>query len=133
MGFFLGEYRGKFLVSLWEFDLGHSCFPSEFCGNGGFVNRYCREFSIQRFEFVDGWCYVFSMEVVDGIFINVGGFFPDIFFGKEVGVGRGGGCIPLYYFICSIVVWGSVCVVWDVDRSFGPVDFRVDFLQPGCS
>ena len=47
-------------------------------------------------------------------------------------MGRGSGCVSLYDLICSIVVRGSVCVVWDVDRSFGPVDFRVDFLQPGC-
>ena len=72
------------------------------------------------------------MEIVDEAFISVGGFFSDIFLGEEVGVGRGSGCVSLYDLICSIVVRGSVCVVWDVDRSFGPVDFRVDFLQPGC-
>ena len=26
--------------------------------------------------------------------------------------------------------WGFVRVVWDVDRSFGPIDLGVDFLQP---
>ena len=68
------------------------------------------------------------MKVVDEVFIGVEGFFPNIFFGKEVGVGWGGGCVSLYDFVGSVVVWGSVCVVWDVDRSFGPVDFRVDFF-----
>ena len=72
------------------------------------------------------------MEIVDEVFIGVGGFFPDVFLGEKVGVGQGSGCVSLYDLICSIVVWGSVCVVWDVDRSFSPVDFRVDFLQPGC-
>ena len=70
------------------------------------------------------------MEVVDEVFIRVDGLFPDVFFGKEVGVGRGGGCVFLYYFVCPVVVWGSVCVVRDIDRSFGPVDCRVYFLQP---
>ena len=45
-------------------------------------------------------------------------------------MGWGGGRVSLYDFICLIVVWGSVCVIWDVDCSFSPVDFRVDFLQP---
>ena len=132
VGFFLGEYRGEFLVSFWEFDLCHSCFPGKFRGNGGFVNRYCGEFPIQFLEFVDGWCYAFSLEIVNGVFIGVGGFFPDVLLGMVVGVGWGGGHVSLYNFICSIVVWGSVCVVWDVYHSFGPVDFRVDFLQPRC-
>ena len=70
------------------------------------------------------------MEVVDEVFVGVDGLFPDIFFGKEVGVGRGGGCIPLYYFVCSIVVWGFVCVVRDIDCSFSPIDLGVDFFQP---
>ena len=43
-------------------------------------------------------------------------------------MGRGGGCISLYNFVCLIVVWGSVCVIWDVDHSFGPVDLGVDFF-----
>ena len=42
----------------------------------------------------------------------------------------GCGCVPLYDFIGLIVVWGSVCVIWDVDCSFGPIDLGVDFLQP---
>ena len=70
------------------------------------------------------------MEVVDEVFIGVHGFFPDVFFWKEVGVGQGCGCVPLYDFVCSIVVWGSVCVVWDVDRLFSPIDLGVDFFQP---
>ena len=51
------------------------------------------------------------MEIVDEVFIGVGGFFPDVLFWEEVGVGWGGGCIPLYNFVCSIVVQGSICVV----------------------
>ena len=86
-------FRSELLVFLWEFDLCHSCFSSELCGDGGFVDQYCSEFSIQLFEFVDGWCYVFPMEIVDEVFISVGGFFPDVLFWEEVGVGRGGGCI----------------------------------------
>ena len=34
-------------------------------------------------------------------------------------------------FVGSVVVRGSVCVVWDVNCSFSPVDLGVDFLQPG--
>ena len=68
------------------------------------------------------------MEVVDEVFIRVHGFFSNILLRKEVSMGRGGGCVPLYDFVGSVVVWGSVRVIWDVDRSFGPVDFRVDFL-----
>ena len=45
-------------------------------------------------------------------------------------MGWGGGCVSLYDFICSVVIWGSICVIWDVDRSFGPIDLGVDFLQP---
>ena len=70
------------------------------------------------------------MEVVDEGFVRVQGFFPDVFFRKEVGVGWSCGCVSLYNFIRPIVVWGSVCVVWDVDRSFGPIDLGVDFFQP---
>ena len=70
------------------------------------------------------------MEVVDEVFISIGGFFPDVPLGKEVGVGRGGGCISLYDLVCSIVVWGSICVVWDVDCSFSPIYLGVDFFQP---
>ena len=70
------------------------------------------------------------MEVVDEVFISVDGFFHNVLLGKEVGVGQGSGHVSLYNLICSIVVWGSVCVIWDVDHLFGPVDFRVDFLQP---
>ena len=68
------------------------------------------------------------MEEVDEVFVGVKGFFPNIFFGKEVGVGWGGGCVSLYDFVGSVVVWGSVCVIWDVDRSFGPIDLGVDFF-----
>ena len=116
VGLLFREYRGEFLVFFWEFDLCHPCFSSKFCGDGGLVDRYCSEFSIQLFEFVDGWCYVFSMEVVDEVFISIGGLFPKVFLEKEVGMGRGGGRFSLYDFVCSVVVWGSVCVVWDVDR-----------------
>ena len=70
------------------------------------------------------------MEVVDEVFISVEGFFSDILFWEEVGVGRGCGCVSLYDFIRSVVVRGSVCVIWDVDRPFGPVDLGVDFFQP---
>ena len=70
------------------------------------------------------------MKIVDEIFIGIDGFFPDILFWEEVGMGQGGGCISLYNFICSIVIQGSVCVVWDIDCSFGPIDLGVDFLQP---
>ena len=92
---------------------------------------YCSEFSIQLFKFVDGWCYVFSLEVVDEVFIRVGGFVSDILLGEEVGMGWGSGCVSLYNLIFSIVVRGSIHVVWDVDHSFGPVDFGIDFFQPG--
>ena len=68
------------------------------------------------------------MEVVDEVFIGVDGVFPNVLLGKEVGVGQGSGCISLYNFVCPIVVQGSVCVIWDVDCSFGPVDS----LQPRC-
>ena len=71
------------------------------------------------------------MEVVDEVFIGVHGFFSNILLRKEVSMGRGSGCVSLYDFVGSVVVWGPVCVVWDVDRSFSPVDFRVDFFQPG--
>ena len=130
VGFFFGEYRGEFLISFWEFDFRHTCFPSKFSDNGGFADLYCGEFPIQFLKFVDGWCYVFSLEVVDEVFISVGGFFSDVLLGEEVGMGRGSGCVSLYNLILSIVVWGSVHVVWDVDHSFSPVDFGVDFLQP---
>ena len=73
------------------------------------------------------------MEVVDEVFVGVDGSFPNILLGNEVGMGWGSGRISLYDPISSIVVWGSVCVIWDVDCSFGPVDFRVDFLQPRCA
>ena len=68
------------------------------------------------------------MEVIDEVFIRVEGFFPSIFFGEKVGVGQGCGCISLYNFVRSVVVWGSVCVIWDVDRSLGPIDLGVDFV-----
>ena len=68
------------------------------------------------------------MEVIDEVFVGVEGFFPSIFFGEKVGMGRGGGCVSLYDFVRSVVVRGSVCVIWDVDRSFGPIDLGVDFL-----
>ena len=68
------------------------------------------------------------MEVVDEVFIGVDGFFSNVLPGEEVSVGWGGGCFSLYDFICSVVIRGSVCVVWDVDRSFGPVDLGVVFL-----
>ena len=68
------------------------------------------------------------MEEVDEVFVGVEGFFSNILLREEVGVGRGCGCVSLYDFVRSIVVWGFVCVVWDVDRSFGPVDLGVDFL-----
>ena len=68
------------------------------------------------------------MEVVDEVFIGVEGFFPDILLWEGVGVGRGGGCVSLYNFVRSVVVWGSVCVIWDVDRSLSPIDLGVDSL-----
>ena len=68
------------------------------------------------------------MEVIDKVFVGVEGFFPNVFLGEEVGMGQGSGCVSLYDFVRSILVWGSVCVVWDVDRSFGPIDLGVDFL-----
>ena len=71
------------------------------------------------------------MEVVDEVFVGIGRFFPDVLPGEEVGVGWGSGCVSLYDPVCLVVVWGSVHVVWYVDHLFGPVDFEVDFLQPG--
>ena len=68
------------------------------------------------------------MEVVDEVFVGVEGFLPDILFREEVGVGWSCGCVSLYDFVCSVVVRGSVCVIWDVDHSFGPVDLGVDFF-----
>ena len=133
MGFLFGEYRGEFLISFWEFDFCHSCFSSKFSGNGGFADLYCSEFSIQLLEFVDGWCYVFSLEVVDEVFIGVSGFFSDVLLGEEVGMGWGSSHVSLYNLVLSIVVWGSICVVWDVGHSFSPVDCRVDFFQPGSA
>ena len=133
MGFLFREYRGEFFISFWEFDLCHSCFSSKFSGNGGSADLYCSEISIQLFEFVDGWCCVFSLEVVDEVFISVDGFFSDVLLGKEVGMGWGGGHVSLYYFVLLIVVQGPVCVVWDVDCPFSPVDYRVDFFQPGST
>ena len=73
------------------------------------------------------------MEVVDEVFIGVDGLFPDVLLREEVGVGRGGGRVSLCNFIGSVVVWGSICVVWDVNCSFSPIDLRVDFLQPGST
>ena len=130
MGFLFGEYGGEFFISFWEFDFCHPCFSSKFGGNGGFADLYCSEISIQIFEFVDGWCYVFSLEVVDEVFISVDGFFPDVLLWEEVGMGQGGGCISLYNFIFLVVVRGFVCVVRDVYHSFDPVDLWVDFFQP---
>ena len=128
VGFFFGEYRGEFLVSLWEFDFHHSRFSGKFCGDGGFADSYCSESSIQLSEFVDGWGYVFSLEVVDEVFIGVNGFFSDVLLGEEVGVGWSGGCFSLYDVILLFVIGGSVCVVWNIDYSFNPVDCRVDFF-----
>ena len=68
------------------------------------------------------------MKVVDEVFVGVEGFFPDILFWEEVGVGRGCGCVSLYDFVRSVVVWGSVCVIWDVDHSLGPIDLGIDFF-----
>ena len=130
MGFFFGEYRGEFLVSLWEFDFHHSHFSGKFCGDGGFADSFCSESSIQLSEFVGGWCCVFSLEVVDEVFIGINGFFSDVLLGEEFRMGWGGGCVSLYNLVLLIVVWGSVSVVWDVDHPFGPVYFRVDFFQP---
>ena len=66
------------------------------------------------------------MEVVDEVFVGVEGFFSDILLWEEVGMGRGCVCVALYNFVCSVVVQGSVCVIWDVDRLFGPIDLGVD-------
>ena len=68
------------------------------------------------------------MEVVDEIFIGIDGFLSNIFPGEEVSVCWGGGCVSLYDFICLVVVRGSVCVIWDVDCLFSPVDLGVDFF-----
>ena len=68
------------------------------------------------------------MEVVDEVLVGVKGFLPDILLWEEVGVGWGSGCVSLYDLICSIVFRGSICVIWDVDRSFGPIDLGVDFF-----
>ena len=133
VSFFFGEYRGEFLVSFWEFDFHHTCLSSKFSGNGGFADLYCGEFSIQLLEFVDGGCYVFSLEVVNEVFISIDRFFSDILLWEEVGMCWGSGCISLYNLVFSIVVQGSVCVIWDVDHSFGPVDCGVDLFQPGGS
>ena len=46
-------------------------------------------------------------------------------------MGWSSGCSSLYNFILSVVVRGSVCVVWDIDCLFFPVDNRVCFFQPG--
>ena len=131
MGFLLREYGGEFLISFWEFDFCHSCFSSKFGGYGGFADLHCSEFSIQFLEFVDGWCYVFFLKVVDEIFISINGFFSDILPGEKIGMGWGGGCVSLYNLVFSIVVQGSIHVVWDVDCLFGPIYFGVDFFQPG--
>ena len=128
MGFFLGEYGGKLLVSFWEFDLSHSCFSSQLSGYVGFADVYCSEFPIQLLEFVDGGGYVFSLEVVDEVFIGIDGFVSDVLLGEEVGMGWGCGCASLYDLICPIVVWGSVCVVWDIDCPLCPVDCGVNFF-----
>ena len=68
------------------------------------------------------------MEVVDEVFVGVEGFLSDILFWEEVGVGWGRGCVSLYDLVCSIVFRGSICVIWDVDRSFGPIDLGIDFF-----
>ena len=78
MGFLRGEYRGEFLVSFWEFDLRHSSFSGKFCGDGSFADLYCCEFSTQLLEPVDGWCNVFSVEVVDEVFISIDRFLSDV-------------------------------------------------------
>ena len=104
MGFFFRKYRGEFFISFWEFDFQHPCFPSKSSSNGGFVDLYCSEFSIQLLEFVDGWCYVFSLEVVDKVFIGIDGFFCNVLLGEEVGMGWGSSCISLYNLGFLIVV-----------------------------
>ena len=68
------------------------------------------------------------MEVIDEVFVGVEGFFPNIFLWEEVGVGRGCSCVSLYDFVCSVVVRGSVRVIWNVDCSFGPIDLGIDFF-----
>ena len=68
------------------------------------------------------------MKVVDEVFVGVERFLPDVLLQEEVGVGRSCGCVSLYDFVCSVVFRGSVCVIWDVDRSFSPIDLGVDFL-----
>ena len=68
------------------------------------------------------------MEEVDEVFIGVEGFFPNVLLWEEVGMGRCCGRVSLYDFVRSVVFWGSVCVIGDVDRSFGPIDLGVDFL-----
>ena len=68
------------------------------------------------------------MKVVDEVFVGVERFLPDVLLWEEVGVGWSCGCVSLYDFVCSVVVWSPVRVVWDIDRSLGPVDLGVDFL-----
>ena len=68
------------------------------------------------------------MKVVDEVFVRVERFLPDVFLREEVGVGRSCGCVSLYDFICSVVVRGSVCMIWDIDHSLGPIDLGVDFF-----
>ena len=68
------------------------------------------------------------MEVVDEVFVRVEGFLPDILLREEVGMGWSCGCVSLYDFVRSIVFRGFICVIWDVDRSFGPIDLGIDFF-----
>ena len=68
------------------------------------------------------------MKVIDEVFVGVERFLPDVLLWEEVGVGRSCGCVSLYDFVCSVVVRGPVCVIWDVDHSLGPINLGIDFF-----
>ena len=106
-------------------------FLSKFCGDGGLAHLDHHEFSVNFPELVDNQGDAFSLEKVDNVFVRIGGFLPDKLSGEEVGMGQSSGCSSLYNLILSIVVGGSICVVWDINCAFHLVDQGVCFLQPG--
>ena len=86
------------------------------------------KFSFNFLEFVDGQGYALSLEEADKVLVRVDRFFPNEFFGEKVGMGWGSGHFSLHNFVLSVVVRGSVHVVWNIDGALCPVNHGVDFF-----